>query len=314
MNRIGAVHPVIKQGAEEVIRQAYKEGIYVQFSDGYRSHASQNALYAQGRTKPGPIVTNARGGQSLHNFGLALDMFISNKDGTSASWPESTLRKVAQIAKGIGFEWGGDWKGFMDNPHIQMTGGLTLAQLQAGVKPKIDLKSGGSVTKPSTKPNTPSEPKNPVTKAKKPNYTTKSIVTFLQSINQPYSYNHRKKIAGYYGIKAYQGTAVQNLILMDKLQKDYKKNDKLRTSKPVSKKSVKTPLPTSVLRYGDKGEDVKRLQRALNKANFKVGTVDGIYGVKTKDAVERFQKVHDAYNVDGVYGPRTQKRLNKLVN
>src|SRR5699024_12147382 len=74
LKRIGAVHPVIKQGAEEIIRRAYKQGIYVLFSDGYRSHAEQNALYAQGRTKPGNIVTNARRGQSLHNYGLALDM------------------------------------------------------------------------------------------------------------------------------------------------------------------------------------------------------------------------------------------------
>ena len=141
LDRIGKVHPVIKQGAEEIIRRAYKQDLYVLFSDGYRSHAQQNALYAQGRTKPGNIVTNARGGQSLHNYGLALDMFITNKKGTSASWNVKELTRAAKIAKSLGFEWGGDWKNFKDYPHIQMTGGLSLADLQAGKKPDIKLKN-----------------------------------------------------------------------------------------------------------------------------------------------------------------------------
>src|SRR5699024_2629471 len=165
LKRIGAVHPVIKQGAEEIIRQAYKKGLYVQFSDGYRSHAEQNALYAQGRTKPGPIVTNARGGQSLHNYGLALDMFISNKEGTSASWPYDKLKQAAGIAKSLGFEWGGDWKGFKDYPHIQMTGGLTLSQLQAGKKPNIKLKNVKTST--STSKSTSSKKTSTSTSSKK---------------------------------------------------------------------------------------------------------------------------------------------------
>src|SRR5699024_408239 len=167
LKRIGAVHPVIKQGAEEIIRRAYKQGIYVLFSDGYRSHAEQNALYAQGRTKPGQIVTNARGGQSLHNYGLALDMFITNKQGTTATWQTDKVREVAQIAKSLVFEWGGDWTGFKDYPHIQMTGGLTLSQLQAGKKPNIKLKNvGQSVSKPSTSKPKPQKPTKPTNKAK----------------------------------------------------------------------------------------------------------------------------------------------------
>lgn len=134
MNRIGNVHPVVKDGAEELIRRSYDKGLYIAFSDGYRSHAEQNRLYNQGRTTPGNIVTNARGGQSIHNFGLALDMYITNKQGTTARWTQSELKKAANIAKEIGFEWGGDWKSFPDYPHIQMTGGLSLAQLQAGKK------------------------------------------------------------------------------------------------------------------------------------------------------------------------------------
>ena len=63
---IGNVISVIKQGVEEVIRQAYKKGIYDLFSDGYRTNAKQNKFYAQGRITSGTIATNARGGQSFH--------------------------------------------------------------------------------------------------------------------------------------------------------------------------------------------------------------------------------------------------------
>lgn len=257
---IGNVYPVIKQGAEEIIRRAYKEGIYVLFSDGYRSNAEQNKLYAQGRTTPGNIVTNARGGQSLHNYGLAIDMFITNKAGTSATWPATDLRKVAQIAKGLGFEWGGDWKTFKDIPHLQMTGGLTIAQLQAGQKPNISLKTGGTPTikssKPAVKPSTSST-------------GSLGLVDWMKSKKMDSSFNNRKKLASKHGISNYKGTAAQNNSLLSKL----KGGSSGSTSGGSSKKY---PLPTGVLRRGSTGNGVKQLQRALNAANFNVGAVDVI--------------------------------------
>ena len=82
--------------------------------------------------------------------------------------------------------------------------------------------------------------------------------------------------------------------------------------KPVSK--PKYQLPTSTLKKGSKGKDVILLQKALNAAKFKVGKVDGIYGNKTKDAVERFQKVYLPKEVDGIYGAHVRKALDKVVN
>jgi N-acetylmuramoyl-L-alanine amidase len=58
---------------------------------------------------------------------------------------------------------------------------------------------------------------------------------------------------------------------------------------------------------------VKQLQRALNAVNFKVGSVDGIYGVQTKDAVRRFQLVYLPYDVDGIYGPQTKNKLAAVL-
>ncbi|WP_082055753.1 LysM peptidoglycan-binding domain-containing protein [Geobacillus kaustophilus] len=129
------VHPVVAAKARQLISQAYKKGINVIITQGYRSIEEQNELYAQGRTKPGKIVTNAKGGYSYHNFGLAFDFAILNPDG-SVSWNvDEKWKRVAQIGKSLGLEWGGDWKSFPDYPHFQYTFGLSLADLRAGKRP-----------------------------------------------------------------------------------------------------------------------------------------------------------------------------------
>ncbi|AYV74493.1 M15 family metallopeptidase [Bacillus sp. PK3-056] len=127
IKRMGAVKPIVKEKVLDIIEQAYNEGIYVLITDGYRSYAEQDALYAQGRTKPGKIVTNAKGGQSNHNFGIAVDFCLTNKEGTAAYWiVNKDWKRVAAIAKSKGFEWGGDWTSFKDNPHLEYTGKITV--------------------------------------------------------------------------------------------------------------------------------------------------------------------------------------------
>lgn len=106
-------------------------GIKVILTWGYRSIESQNALYAKGRTTPGNIVTNARGGYSWHNFGLAADYAFVINGKVTWNGPWDTFGK---IAKECGLEWGGSWKTFKDRPHVQWNGGRTLAQMRAGAK------------------------------------------------------------------------------------------------------------------------------------------------------------------------------------
>jgi len=108
-------------------------GIKVMLTCGYRSIEEQNRLYAVGRTKPGKKVTNARGGYSWHNWGLAADyVFIINGKVT---WdgPWATFGK---IARECGLEWGGDFKSIVDRPHVQWTHGKTLAQMRAAAAKK----------------------------------------------------------------------------------------------------------------------------------------------------------------------------------
>jgi peptidoglycan L-alanyl-D-glutamate endopeptidase CwlK len=142
--RLAGVHPVIRQLGEALIERCYNKGIWVLITQGLRTYAEQDALYAQGRTKPGSIVTKVKGGYSIHNFGFAIDYALLLKDGKTASWDtkrddnqdhKADFLQVAEEAKALGFEWGGDWKTFVDMPHLQMVFGLTTAQFRAGVRP-----------------------------------------------------------------------------------------------------------------------------------------------------------------------------------
>lgn len=101
---------------------------------GNRTWEEQAKIYAQGRTAPGKVVTNAKPGYSNHNYGIAVDMgvFKAGKylDASSPSEAEAFHRKAAQIAEKYNIEWGGSWSSFKDYPHFEYKTGKTLAQLR----------------------------------------------------------------------------------------------------------------------------------------------------------------------------------------
>ncbi|AHL18993.1 endolysin [Listeria phage LP-083-1] len=117
--KVGGLKPDVKKAVLSAVKEAYdRYGIGIIVSQGYRSIAEQNGLYAQGRTKPGNIVTNAKGGQSNHNFGVAVDFAIDLiDDGKIDSWQPSAT--IVNMMKRRGFKWGGDWKRFTDLPHFE---------------------------------------------------------------------------------------------------------------------------------------------------------------------------------------------------
>jgi peptidoglycan L-alanyl-D-glutamate endopeptidase CwlK len=117
--------------AKAFVAECSKRGIDVLITSTYRDSAAQAALYAQGRTVPGPKVTNAKPGQSWHNWRCAFD-FVPIVNG-KAQWNDiATFQRCGEIAESVGLEWAGRWRTFKELAHCQYTGGLTLADLQSG--------------------------------------------------------------------------------------------------------------------------------------------------------------------------------------
>jgi len=126
--------PPVNDRAEKMIQGCKAVGIDLLVTSTYRDNASQEALYAQGRTKPGKIVTNARAGQSFHNYRCAFDVVPLRHGKPVWDSKDPVWQIIGQIGKKCGLEWAGDWKRFKEFPHFQYTGGLTLAKLQEGAK------------------------------------------------------------------------------------------------------------------------------------------------------------------------------------
>ena len=127
---IATLLPAAQRLARALLEQANDgrlgPGIAVKIIAGTRTYAEQEALYAQGRTAPGVIVTNAPAGYSNHNFGIAFDVGIFN--GGLYLDDSPLYARVGQAGRELGLEWGGDWMSFPDEPHFQLSSSYSLAQ------------------------------------------------------------------------------------------------------------------------------------------------------------------------------------------
>lgn len=133
--KITDLHPRVAAMATRFITECEKRGIDLLVTSTYRDAESQDALYAQGRTVPGKIVTKARAGQSWHNWRVAFDIvpLRAGKPVWGTSGPDGRLwETVGSIGESCGLEWAGRWKTFKEYAHFQYTGGLTLADFKAG--------------------------------------------------------------------------------------------------------------------------------------------------------------------------------------
>jgi len=126
--------PPVKERVEKFLNSAKAAGIDLLITSTYRDNASQNVLYEQGRTTPGKKVTNAKAGQSWHNYRCAVDVVPVVAGKPRWDVKDEVWQQVGALGKAAGLEWAGDWKKFKEYPHFQYTGGLTLAQLQSGAK------------------------------------------------------------------------------------------------------------------------------------------------------------------------------------
>lgn len=136
------LHPAVVENKDILIQRAKEKGISIVITDGFRSIEEQNKLYEKGRSTEGDIVTTVRGGESYHNYGLAIDFALqtgrgdvvwdTQRDGNNNG--KSDWMEVVAIAKELGFSWGGDWE-FKDYPHLQMNFGLSIRDLKNGERP-----------------------------------------------------------------------------------------------------------------------------------------------------------------------------------
>lgn len=140
--RLATLHPAIKQDVRRFINKAEDQGMKLRITSGYRDFMEQQMLYNKGRdtgitgllsdifssSTPTGIVTNAKPGQSYHNYGLGFDV-VEMKDGQPI-WDNPNWPKIGALGKSFGFKWGGDWN-TPDRPHFEKSFGRTTGQLLA---------------------------------------------------------------------------------------------------------------------------------------------------------------------------------------
>ncbi|MCK1993550.1 peptidase M15 [Peribacillus muralis] len=304
-NMGSGIHPIVKESALEMVKRAYKEGIFVQISAGYRSMYEQAKLYGQGRLGYSygglnysdlskPIVTYAMPGQSYHNYGLAIDYFIVSDDGKNALWTvEAKWRRAAAIGKSLGFTWGGDWSIFKDYPHLEMTGGLSYSQLISGVKPILISKVNGTPP-PKTEVELPDIEEEMPPK----DSGNQTIKTIQSTLNR--RYQAKIDVDGFYGpntkralIKGYQTEL--NKQYGAKLNVDGVWGPRTRDASPN-------------VREGAEGNITYILQAALYLEGFNPRGIDGIFGSGTELAVKAYQR-SAGISADGIVGENTFSKL-----
>ncbi|MGE6611859.1 peptidoglycan-binding protein [Peribacillus sp. NPDC076916] len=289
-NMGSGMNSVVKASALEMIKRAYKEGIYAQICAGFRSMEEQAALYGQGRfysykgknysSLSKPKVTKALPGQSFHNYGVAIDYFLVSDDGKTALWTiNAKWRRVATIGKELGFKWGGDWSGFKDYPHLEMTGGLSYSQMMAGKKPSLSLKFKNDNETIVTVP-PKSEVASEITKEPSKNKGDETIRSIQKTLNSRYDAN--LVVDGINGPKT-QSALIK--ALQTELNKQF--NKKLVVD---GKWGAKTKAAIVTVQKGAKGNLTWILQATLYLEGYSPGSLDSIFGKGTETALLKFQK------------------------
>ena len=146
LQRIETFHPLFRSWLKELYIEANNKilpkGYRLRFTHVLRTIKEQDDLYSQGRTKKGSIVTNAKGGQSIHNYGLAFDIVILRDLDNNGTFETADFtvneywKKIASFFKSKGFIWGGDFKSFKDAPHFELSKGLSWSYFK-GLKTQV---------------------------------------------------------------------------------------------------------------------------------------------------------------------------------
>ncbi len=130
LNKLADVHPELAQRIRQMAGDLAARGVNLTItrSGGRRTFPEQDELYAQGRTRPGNIVTNSRGGLSNHNYGLAVDVVPLVNGRPNWNVPASVWQTIGDAGKRAGLNWGGDWRSFKDPPHFELPVGMSVQE------------------------------------------------------------------------------------------------------------------------------------------------------------------------------------------
>jgi peptidoglycan LD-endopeptidase CwlK len=137
---IATLLPEMRPITRALVQKAAQNGITIKIISGLRTYDEQDALYAKGRTKPGNKVTNARGGFSNHNFGIAFDFGVF--EGAKYLTESVKYDAVGALGMDLGLEWGGSWKSFVDQSHFQLrpewAAGLSEKDMLAQLRVRVE--------------------------------------------------------------------------------------------------------------------------------------------------------------------------------
>lgn len=174
MRDVTQLHPTLQAKIKELKKACAAQGLKIGIGECLRTAKEQDDLYAQGRAKPGAIVTNARGStySSMHQWGIAFDFYRDDGLGAFNDY-DAFFTNVGRIGQSIGLEWGGAWKSIKDKPHFQLPDwGSTPSKLKSlyGKPEKFFATWGKASADSSTVPSTHSST-IPSNKSKAPSYS-----------------------------------------------------------------------------------------------------------------------------------------------
>ncbi|MDQ0201885.1 peptidoglycan L-alanyl-D-glutamate endopeptidase CwlK [Neobacillus ginsengisoli] len=133
LNDINSLQPHVAMLARRFLELTRSHNLDVKITQAFRSWDESDRLFAQGRTTPGPIVSNARGGDSYHNWGLAFD--AAPVENSQVSNDIQKYFTMGHLGEQLGLKWGGTFKTIVDYPHFQYTFGLNTWDLLNGITP-----------------------------------------------------------------------------------------------------------------------------------------------------------------------------------
>ncbi|EDN9007994.1 DUF5776 domain-containing protein [Listeria monocytogenes] len=246
-----------KAAARKLLDWSESNGIEVLIYETIRTKEQQSANVASGASQTM---------RSYHLVGQALDFVMAK--GKTVDWGayrSDKGKKFVAKAKSLGFEWGGDWSGFVDNPHLQFNfKGYGTDTFGKGA-------STSNSSKPSANANT----------------NSLGLVDYMNLNKLDSSFANRKKLANQYGIKDYKGTATQNTTLLAKL-----KAGKPHTPASSNKNTYYTENPRKVktLVQCDLYNSVDFTEKHKTGGTYPAGTIFTISGMgKTKGGTPRLK-------------------------